>query len=68
MNEENVLVRSGFGCEEIGCVGYSRFDKPVVNAAILLGGKDVGPDREIIIVAVYELERQHTTLSTRHSG
>jgi hypothetical protein len=68
MNEENVLVGSRFGCKEIGWVGYSAFDQPVVNAAILLGGKNVGPDREIIVVAVYELEREHTTPSTRHSA
>jgi hypothetical protein len=30
-----------------------------VNALVLFGGENVGADGEIVIVAIYELERQH---------
>src|SRR5277367_4022669 len=57
--EEHIPIGCGLGSYEVGGLGDSGRKKTVVNSAILLGGKNMRADREVVIVAVYELERKH---------
>ena len=40
-------------------IGDSRRKQMLVNATVLLGGKNVGADGEIIVVAIHKLEWEH---------
>jgi len=44
MDEQNVFVLGGFGCEEVFGLGRLRFQQPVTDATVLLGREDVLTD------------------------
>jgi hypothetical protein len=59
VDQENVLIGGGLGLEEIFWSGYTIRDQAIADAAVFLGGKDVGADGEEIRVAIDELEGEH---------
>ena len=57
--EQNVLIGGGLRLEKIRRLGDARGDQAIANAAIFFGGEDMRADREVVGVAVDELEGQH---------
>src|SRR5215469_4465679 len=59
VHQQNVLIGCRLGSEKVRGIGDSFFYQAPVYATVLLGGKDVLPDGEIVFVAVDELEGKH---------
>jgi hypothetical protein len=68
VHEQHILVGGQTRSDKIGRLGNSRREQPVMNALVLFGGKNMGPDGQVIVVAVDELEGQHAALSIQHSS
>src|SRR5262249_37686660 len=62
MDQQDVLVRRGLWGNKVIRVGRAGLDQPIVNAPILLGGKDVCADGEGIVVAVDGFEGGHGSI------
>src|SRR5215471_11064338 len=59
MHQQNVLISGWVWAGEIGRLGKVFIQQPPLDHAVFLCRKDVCPDRQIIIVAIYEFEGQH---------
>jgi len=66
VDEQDVLIGRGLRSNEILYLGCARFKQALVDALVLLGGKNVGADGEVVLVAVDEFEGEHSKISTWH--
>jgi hypothetical protein len=67
VDEKNVLISGWPRFEEVRLLGNAALDQAIANAAVFFGGEDVLADRQIVRVAVDELERKHSAVSTPQS-
>ncbi len=57
--EQDVLVGSRLGFQEVRGLGNAACEQTVVDEPVLLGREDVSPDGQVVAVAVDELEEEH---------
>jgi len=59
VDEEDVFVLGGLGCEKVIGLGGFRFQQTLADAAVFLGREDVLANGQVIAVAIDEFEREH---------
>src|ERR1700678_4345030 len=63
VHEQNILVGCGLRNDKISRRGNSGSEQPVMRAFIFFRGKNMGADGQEVVVAIDELEGQHSALS-----
>lgn len=59
VDQKDVLIRRGLRCQEVAGRSRARVNQFFVDTLILLCGKNVHPDWEVVVVAVNEFKRKH---------
>src|SRR5262249_14839246 len=65
MHQKNVLITGRSRRYEVGLFCDASGEQAVVNALVFFGRKDMGADREVVVVAVDELEGEHGRFGCR---
>ena len=68
VHQQDVLIGCRLRLEKIARLRDAVGDQTVMNAPVLFSREDVLADRQVIIVAVDELEREHWVLGIQHSA
>src|SRR4029077_12045534 len=68
VDEKDILISCRMRCDKIGRLSNSGREQPVVNALVFFRGKNMGADRQVVVVTVDKLEGQHPALSIQHSA